>query len=353
MKYEWKESNKQPYLYVKASDHYSLGVGVGKGLKKQIGFMHNTVMKMLTGKVKKEMLMLLVNKYKKFVPPEYMEEIKGMHEGYKEESGENISFDDIFLQSVFINVIYKAMSMMPDMMKMMGCTNFGVVNPNGTVTHGQNYDADGRMTDGNAFVHHKLKGEPDMFSYRTGADLGTATGKNEQGVCMTVSVILSKLGPDIMTPRSILIREAMKKDTAIEATKAMTDEKGRSPFSYNLVISDNKTIVASQATPFEQRIVQVKNQIVQSNQYDYYDWVEHLVKPSYSKKRQLYSEQLLNSIYSRYGNVTNEDLMEILRDEPIICRRAPDDGLGTTILFFTRENFGLGNAKGNIGVLPI
>ncbi|HEX3028986.1 MAG TPA: hypothetical protein VHT34_06740 [Clostridia bacterium] len=183
--------------------------------------------------------------------------------------------------------------------------------------------------------------------------MGTATAKSETGICMTVSVILSKLAPDFMTPRSVLIREAMKKETAIEVLQAMTDEKGRSPFSYNLIISDTKTVVASQATPFEHRIVQVKNQIVQSNQYDYFDWVEYLVKPSYSKKRQLYSEQLLNSLYSRYGKITNEDLLEILRDEPVICRRAKDDGLGTTVLFFTRESFGLGTAKGNVGILPI
>lgn len=354
MTYKWMESNKQPYLYVEAEDNYSLGVGVGKGLNKQITFIHKNVIGMLakTG-VSKEKIMILVNEYKKFIPENYLEEIKGMYDGYKEETNEGIEFDDILLQAVFINLIYKAKSMLPEITQLMGCTNFGVINSDGTVAHGQNYDADGRLTGGNAFIHQKLKGEPELFSYRTGADLGTATAKSETGICMTVSVILSKLAPDFMTPRSVLIREAMKKETAIEVLQAMTDEQGRSPFSYNLIISDTKTIVASQATPFEHRIVQVKNQIVQSNQYDYFDWVEYLDKPSYSKKRQLYSEQLLNSLYSRYGKITNEDLLEILRDEPVICRRAKDDGMGTTVLFFTRESFGLGTAKGNVGILPI
>ena len=73
------------------------------------------------------------------------------------------------------------------------------------------------------------------------------------------------------------------------------------------------------------------------------DWIPHLRKPSYSKKRQLYSERLLDSLLSRYGGVSDQDLLEILADEPVICRKKIQDGLGTTVLFFTRESFGRGN----------
>ncbi|HEX3028985.1 MAG TPA: hypothetical protein VHT34_06735 [Clostridia bacterium] len=165
MTYKWMESNKQPYLYVEAEDNYSLGVGVGKGLNKQITFIHKNIIDMLakTG-VSKEKLMILVNEYKKFIPENYLEEIKGMYDGYKKETNEGIEFDDILLQSVFINLIYKAKSMLPEITQLMGCTNFGVINSDGTVAHGQNYDADGRLTGGNAFVHQKLKGEPELFS---------------------------------------------------------------------------------------------------------------------------------------------------------------------------------------------
>ncbi|MBI9012850.1 MAG: hypothetical protein JEZ08_11515 [Clostridiales bacterium] len=361
MKFEWKDSNKQPYLYVEADNRYELGVGVGKGLKKQItATQHilNNIIKKTKGTmaekyVNEELFHKIAMQYASFIPSEDMEEIKGMHAGYIGATGEDISIDAIITQSIMINMFYQFMSKMPPEVKLEGCTNFGIVNPDGTTTHGQNYDADGRMTAGNAFVHHKLKGEPEVFLYRTGADLGTATGKNETGVCMTVSVLQSELTAPIMTPRGVLVRRAMKSDTAQEAAKAMLDEEGRSPLSYNLVISDENVIVATQSIPTEQRLTVVKNQIVQSNQYDYYDWIKYLKSPSYSKKRQLYSENLLREMFNRYGKVDNEDLLEILRDKPVICRQANNDGLGTTVLFFTRESFGHGNASDKpIGKLP-
>lgn len=361
MKVEWKESNKQPYLFVEADNRYELGVGIGKGLYKQITavqMMLNQIVTRTKGTpaepfINKDTFGQVAKQYVSFIPDEDLEEIKGMHKGYVEETGERLTEEMILTQSIMINMFYQFMSKMPPEVQLEGCTNFGVVNPDGTTTHGQNYDADGRMTVGNAFVHHKLKGEPEVFLYRTGADLGTATGKNEAGVCMTVSVLQSKLVAPIMTPRGVLVRRAMRCGTSQEAAKAMVDEKGQSPLSYNLVISDPNVIVATQSIPTEQRLTVVKNQIVQSNQYDYYDWIKHLKYPSYSKKRQLYAENLLREMFNRYGKVNDEDLIEILRDKPVICRSAIGDGIGTTVLFMTRESFGHGNASDNpIGKLP-
>ena len=84
------------------------------------------------------------------------------------------------------------------------------------------------------------------------------------------------------------------------------------------------------------------------------DWIPYLRKPAYSKKRQLYGEQLLEAMLSRYGQVDNRDLLEILANEPVICRKKIQDGLGTTVLFFTRESFGRGNpADQPAGQLPL
>jgi len=354
MKYQWRESNHQPYLYVEAEDHYTLGLGVGRGMHKQITFLHHATEKLRNSPVVPAGLLAnLVEGYQKFIPEPYIQEIKGMYDGYIAETQEGLAFADVMMQAVLINLIYQAMSRMPSILSTMGCTNFGVVNPDGSVVHGQNYDADGRMTAANAFVHHKLKGEPEIFAYRTGADLTTATCKSETGVVITVSVVMCKLVPDIMMPRSVMLREALQKRTAIEAARAMTDDQGRSPFSYNLIISDQKTVVGAQAIPSEQRLVQVKKQLVQSNQYDYVDWGKHMMRPSYSKKRQLYAEEMLDKLYARYGGISDGDLIEILSDEPVICRKGLDDGIGTTILFLTRESFGLGNPKENpIGKVP-
>lgn len=124
----------------------------------------------------------------------------------------------------------------------------------------------------------------------------------------TVSVIKSLCPAPVMTPRSVLVRRALRRERSIDSLRAMTDEQGRSPFSYNLIVSDASTVSAAQAIPSEQRICQVKRTLVQSNQFD---------------------------------------------NEPVICRKKIQDGLGTTVLFFTRESFGRGNpADQPAGQLP-
>jgi len=354
MKYEWRQSNTQEYLYVEADNHYDLGFGTGKGMCKNILFMKAALDKRYV-QIPTDIFDdratpdELTERFVSFIPENYMEEIKGMYDGVKSETIEDISFNDILRQSVFINVLYQALSRLPITFTFEGCTDFGVVNPDGSVTHGQNYDSDANTAKANAFVHHKLKGAPEAFIYRTGADLGTACGINENGVCLTVSVVNSNFPAPIMIPRGVLIREAMKTDNAKDMQQAMTDEKGQSPFAYNLVFSDKKRVVATQSTPLETRVFDVKRILVQSNQYDYVDWFKYMKNPYYSRKRQLYAEQLIESIYARHGGVSNDDLLEILRDEPIICRKTPTS---ETTLFLTRESFGYGMPKGKIGRIP-
>ena len=81
--------------------------------------------------------------------------------------------------------------------------NFGVVNCDGTTTHGQNYDASLGMLEGANFTYQKLKGHPDMFLLRYGAGLGMATAKNEYGVCMTVSIVHTNQEAEVMVPREV------------------------------------------------------------------------------------------------------------------------------------------------------
>ena len=355
MNYQWKNSNGQMYLYAQADNHYELGVALGQGLKKQIeaaikifSFQMNKLENIPQAK---EKIYAARKLYEKYITDEYFDEVKGICDGYRKVSNEDVSVSDIMLHSYAIDLLNQAEVLSQG--DMSGCTNFGVINADGSVVHGQNYDSDPKLSVCDSFVHHKIKGEPEMFLYRFGGGLGMAAGKNETGTAMTVSVIKSNLKADIMTPRAVLLRNAMKKENAISVLKSMTDSQGRSPFSYNLVVSDSKTIAASQSTPFETRITQVKRTIVQSNQYDYIDWVKYLKKPSYSKKRQMYGENILKNMLDRYGYITNEDLLEILRDKPIICRTAVGDGIGTTVLFLTRESFGHGNAMDNpAGKIP-
>ena len=346
-KYEWRDSNGQKYLYIEADTRYELGRAYGEGNPEQITpLVDEFVEKQAKGD---PVWLELCKAYEACIPEAYMDEIRGIRDGWVPATGrEEITVSDMAIHTYAIDLSNKMR-----VKSLNGCTNFGVVNCDGSVTHGQNYDASLGMLEGANFTYHKLKGHPDMFVLRYGGGLGMATGKNEYGVCMTVSIVHTNQEAEVMTPRAVLVREALEKKTAREAIEAMAPG-GKSSFSYNLVAADNTTVVASQAIPTEQRIVCVRDYIAQSNQFDYVDWQKYLVRPAYSKKRQFYAERQLADFRGRYGKVTDVDLIEILRDEPVICRTKIGDGIGTTVLFFTRESFGLGNPlKDPIGKQPI
>ncbi len=354
-KFEWRGSNGQDYLYAQGQSRHDLGYAIGQGLHRQISAARTLYQAALSRNLEnsaRELLAQAIAGYQSAIPPQDMEEIMGMREGYSAASGEEMELDELALQSFGIDLTHQIETRGLGT-SLTGCTNFACINAGGSTTHGQNYDSDPKLTIADAFVHQRTASEPEAFLYRPGGSLGMAVGKNEAGVCMTVSVIKSLCPAPVMTPRSVLVRRALRQERSIDSLRAMTDEQGRSPFSYNLIVSDGSTVSAAQAIPSEQRICQVKRTLVQSNQFDYVDWIPYLRKPAYSKKRQLYGEQLLEAMLSRYGQVDNRDLLEILADEPVICRKKIQDGLGTTVLFFTRESFGRGNpADQPAGQLP-
>lgn len=354
-KFEWRSSNGQDYLYAQGQCRHDLGYAIGQGMHRQISAaraLYQAVLSRNWSETARQLIAQGVAQYQDAIPPEDMEEIQGIWEGYTAASGENAALHEIALQSFAIDLTHQLESRGMGA-SLTGCTNFACINPDGATAHGQNYDSDPKLMGADVFVHQRTPAEPEAFLYRPGGSLGMAVGKNEAGVCMTVSVVKSRCPAPIMTPRSVLVRRALRRERAIDSLRAMTDEQGRSPFSYNLIVSDSATVAGAQAIPGEQRICQVKRTLVQSNQFDYVDWVQYLQRPSYSKKRQLYGEQLLDSMLSKYGRVNNQDLLEILADEPVICRKKIKDGLGTTVLFFTRESFGRGNPSDQpAGQLP-
>lgn len=354
---EWKRSGGQNYLYIQAENRFELGELAGEYLSGQISGLRRAVGEKLSAlsanPAMERRIKELSAGYLALIPEEDMEEISGIRAGYQKASGEEVSLEELAFQTFGIDLTNRLEAMVPQNVSLEGCTNFGAVNSDGTTVHGQNYDSSPAMAIGDAFVHQHVKGTPDVFLYRPGASLGMAVGKNETGLLMTVSVVKTNCPGEVMTPRSVFVRKALTMEQSIDAARAMADSGGRSSFAFNLVLSDQKTVTGVQAIPKEQRICQVKRMLVQSNQFDYVDWLPYLKKPSYSKKRQLYAEDLLARFYGRYGKVDNRDLLEILKDEPVICRTKVGDGIGTTVLFMTRESFGLGNpADAGIGKLP-
>jgi acyl-CoA:6-aminopenicillanic acid acyl transferase len=356
---EWRDSNGQPYLFIEADTYYELGVATGKGLVNQItaAQMMNQFIPVLL-KTSLEELTSVAKEYLPFIPEKYQDEIRGIAKGVSEASGQMFSFDDILLQALSLEVLYGRYNFDPrkidleSLKSFQACTCLGAVNPNGTAVMGQNYDAPGTSGATMSWVLHKVGNEPRVFSARLGGVPGMPVGKNEYGLAMIVNVIISSVTAPVMTPRFVRSREAFATcRTTQEAYKVMY-EGDEFPFSLNMMISDSEKIVAVQILPQEIRPNYVMDLMVQANKYDYVDWQKYLLDPDFALERYQRAETLLHDSSRNNTNITNEILLDILRDSPIICRDDEKE-MGQTIAFMTRESFGLGNARGKIGVIPI
>ncbi len=371
MKYEWRESNGQKYLYAEGENYYEMGLAKGHGLKDSIKFQieqfKNQFYRAYHEPELNEIFENLRKGFYERIPEEYMDEIRGIRDGYMAEIGEDISLMDMAMHSFGIdinsNFIARGISLAKpadaptgktimvdrgshmEEVKVDECTNFGCINPDGSVTHGQNMDGNQDALPGSKFVYQKITGGLGVFCICVGGSIAWPFFKNEYGVAMTINFIAGNQIPEVVTPRAVLVKNAMKKKTAREAVACMTDN-GRSPFSFNIMVSDNTTIYASQAIPQEARVTPVKQQIVQSNGYEYVDWQKYLLRPTYSRNRQLYAEKRLSDWFNRFGFVDDAALCDIIGDKPIINRP-------TTMYFLTRESFGIGNTLDNpIGKVP-
>ncbi|MCP4750393.1 MAG: hypothetical protein GY866_05845, partial [Proteobacteria bacterium] len=76
------------------------------------------------------------------------------------------------------------------------------------------------------------------------------------------------------------LREAMASCKTAEEAYRIVFEKDRFPFSLNLLIGDPTKIVAVQILPEEIRPTFVKKTVVQSNDFDYYDWLPKMRRPA-------------------------------------------------------------------------
>ena len=118
------------------------------------------------------------------------------------------------------------------------------------------------------------------------------------------------------------------------------------------IIANKSNLIALQSLPENQTVTYPSTIVVQSNTFREPLWQDTLIDPMYSKDRQIYAENLIDSVYNN-NELTNEELLDILRDQPVICRN--EKGIfGTgTLAFMTTKSFGLGNPNGKIGVTPI
>jgi len=351
---KWITSNGQKYLYIKADSSFDLGFHTGYRLSNEIVKMKNLIsISSPSFGLKYLEVENLCKKYLPFIPEKYDQEMKGISEGATSSSGIIISFTDILVQSVFFEALYgRVIPKSLVIEETLGCTAFGSLNSDGTVIIGQNMDLTKTFEGVQSFVLHKLKEDPFVFTYRLGGCPALPMGKNEYGVTVIVNLVQTNIVAPIMTPTFVLIREGLASENTIEGFKNAIFPNNKSSYSRNFIIADDNNLVAVQSLPENQTLTYPSTTVVHSNTFNELLWQETLIDPSYSIDRQLYAENLLENVYN--GNeLTNEELLNILRDQPRICRNEKGIfGIGT-LAFMTTKSFGLGNPNGKIGVIPI
>jgi hypothetical protein len=128
--------------------------------------------------------------------------------------------------------------------------------------------------------------------------------------------------------------------------------ESKSPFGLNYIIADDQKIIAIQALPDQISKSHLNSSKVHSNTYLNDTWKKELLEPDYSEERQRYSEDVLQDAYQD-KTVTNKELLSILGDKPIICRK--EEGLfgAQSLAFFSTSSFGCGTTNQNVGKIPI
>ncbi len=370
---EWRDSNGQRYLEVHADDPFTIGLLQGVQLAEQIHHLKHYVsdfaVRYATKRQSyKKFRELARNGYEKFFPPHFIEEMKGLAEGAKE-----VDYEDILVQNCFFDIVYG--QLIPEDVEnpllsdyALGCTAFGIMNTHRSGKEpypehkssedmtpepliGQNFDYARIFRRALSFVHLKKPDKPEIFALRLGGMLCLPAGRNSLGVAMTVNAIKSRVQGALAMPSTAKARLCF--ETSVTA-ESCYDLLFSLPISApcNILIADKAEIIAVEAVPEHYVKKNVTTTVVKSNTFVTDQLKQYLTHPQYSKQRQYYAAGRLSQMYEDKGGVlTDEDLLELLRDKPIICRKKRLQP--KTIAFLTRKYFGEGNPVDNpIGEIP-
>lgn len=347
---EWRNSNGESYLYVNADNYYDLGYHTGKGLATNIALMkYELMISSLMFGIDYFSMIEIAKQYIEYIPENYLIELYGVSEGATAGSGLYLSFDDILVQSVFLEIIYGRV--LPDKIVSFGCTAFGTINNENITLIGQNIDLIKPMGLCGAFVLHKFRDDPLVFSYRIGA-CTIPMGKNEYDIVVNLNLVQLNIVSELTIPFFVLARDAFSHSTTIEECYNYFFQNHTLPYGCNLLIAQETELLAIQCLPNEFNLKYPNSTVVHSNTYLNQTWQTKLADPNYSKERQEYAENILQSAFED-EILTDSELLTLLGNRPIICR---DEGGITgdgTVAFLTTNYFGIGTANENVGLIPI
>jgi hypothetical protein len=221
---EWRTSNDQSYLYVRADNYYNLGLLEGKYLAFQIAWFKLIIM------LQAQQLGLLYEfayqfaaEYLEFIPEYYLVEMQGMADAIDSvplslngvDYEVPIDFLDILVQNTFWDFYYGKMLPMlsgfPQSPLIAGlCTAVGSFTSR-TPILAQNIDLTFMMVPTTAWVLTKL-GNTHIFTFRMGAMLGLG-GVNKRGLAISVNLI------EVLNVGSNGVPLSIRYRTALETAK--------------------------------------------------------------------------------------------------------------------------------------
>ncbi|TFG11713.1 MAG: hypothetical protein EU531_11300 [Promethearchaeota archaeon] len=347
---EWRESNGEAYLFISADDYYDLGYHTGNGLASNIALMkYELMISSLMFGIDYFSMINVAKQYMEYIPEDYLLELYGMSEGASAGSGFYLSFEDILVQSLFLEIIYGRV--LPSKTISFGCTAFGTINSNNESIIGQNIDLIKPMGACGAFVLHQFRNDPLVFTYRIGA-CTLPMGKNEHNIVINMNLVQLNIVSELTIPYFVLARDVFSQCNTIEQCSDKFFQNHSLPYGCNLLIAQNEKILAVQCLPNEINLNYPNSTVVHSNTYLNETWQDKLADPTYSKARQDYAEVILQSAYED-KELTDSELISLLGNKPIICR---DEGGLTgdgTVAFLTSTHFGIGTVHENVGLIPI
>ncbi|MHA1272569.1 MAG: C45 family autoproteolytic acyltransferase/hydrolase [Promethearchaeota archaeon] len=350
---EWRISDGQEYLYAEADDYYSLGYVVGKEAGYKIALMRDfLLLSSISFGINYFEFSSISRKYLEYIPEDFQEELKGLSEGASEGSGIYISFDDVLIQAVFFEVLYGRLTPIND--DLAACTAFGAKNKDNTTIVGQNIDLSKLMKPFGYFVLSKIKNKHATFTLRLGACPAFPIGKNDQGLTVVMNLVKINVEAPITTPLFVSMRKSLENSDNAENLFKMLFPSRKCPYGLNFILKDANKIIAVQSLPDSQEISSINSTgaLVHTNRYLKSSWKIKLSDPDYSEERQEYAEKLLNEAFDD-SELTDNELLDILADSPIIARNEPGILGVETFGFLTDKYFGIGTTNRNIGVIPI
>ena len=342
---EWRGDN-QKYLFIQASDYYTLGYLTGQYLACQIIAFDNLIDYFIdVYNLDFQLILYFASQYK--IPEPYYTEMLGIADAT------GLTYYEILLQHVFLDVYYGILIPLQISQQNIGaCTGFAVKNSRRNVVHGQTMDFGLAFFPTFAWVHHKVFRKNEVFSLRMGAS-SLVIGKNKRVSC-TQNLIQSWAFAEFGVPTSLKSRIAFEtcrtaKDFISVITSSLT-------CYFNYIVCDKKgSAIALETAPNIVTISNIEKRgfAVRTNTYVSEDLKVFLLDPIYSIARQKKAEELIINALEKRKKFTIKNGIAIesyydYTDASILRYDNPENLLGMWTLasfatsFRTKGYFGIG-----------